>query len=128
MRIITKPILYVGNLGEKIIDSSFDTIANLSCINLNNLILLENVRNLGVVRQIVKTTTRNYYNITQVTCLDFYVNNVLISDEFLVVSNLKEAVIIGAATMRKWRIKLNIENDTVEIDPKVAKLILKNLI
>ena len=128
MRIITKQILYVGNLGEKIIDSSFDSIANLSCINPNSLILLENTRNLGVVRKIIKTTVQNYYNITQVICLDFYINDVLISDEFLVVPNLKEDLIIGAATMRKWRMKLNFEDDTVEIDPKVAKLILKNLI
>ena len=92
------------------------------------MILLENVRNLGVVRKIVKTAAQNYFNITQVTCLDIYINGVLISDEFLVVPNLKEAVIIGGATMRKWRIKLNFEYDTVEIDPKVAKLILKNLI
>jgi hypothetical protein len=30
--------------------------------------------------------------------------------------------------MQKWRIKLNFEHDSVEVDPKVAKLILKNLI
>ncbi len=28
----------------------------------------------------------------------------------------------------KWRIKLNFEHNTVEVDPRVAKLILKNLI
>ena len=51
-----------------------------------------------------------------------------VSDEFLVVPGLSEEVIIGAATMQKWRIKLNFEYDTAEVDPKVAKLILKNLI
>jgi hypothetical protein len=29
--------------------------------------------------------------------------------------------------MQKWRIKLDFEHDRVEIDPKVAKLILKDL-
>lgn len=128
MTTISKPILYRGNLGEKIIDSSFDTIANLSCINPSNLILLENVRNLGVVRNTITTTSGNYFNITQVTFLDFYVNDVLIRDEFLVVPNLKEDVVIGAATMRKWRMKLNLEHDKLEIDPRAAKIILKNLI
>ncbi|MGE9312806.1 hypothetical protein ACLOAU_14245 [Niabella sp. CJ426] len=31
--------------------------------------------------------------------LDFYINDVLLSDEFLVVPNLSEEAIIGAATL-----------------------------
>ena len=36
-----------------------------------------------------------------------------------------EEAVIGAATMQKWRIKLDFEHDTVHVDPKVAKLQLK---
>jgi hypothetical protein len=50
------------------------------------------------------------------------------SDEFLVVPGLSEEVLIGVTTMRKWRIRLDFENDNVIIDPKVAKPILINLI
>ena len=46
----------------------------------------------------------------------------LLSDEFLVVPNFSEEAIIGAATLQKWRIKLDFEHDTVIVDPKVAKL------
>jgi hypothetical protein len=60
--------------------------------------------------------------------LDFYKDDIRLSDEFLVVPNLSEDVVIGATTMQKWRIKLDFEHDTVIIDPKVAKLILINLI
>jgi hypothetical protein len=35
---------------------------------------------------------------------------------------LSEEIIIGAATMQKWRIKLDFEHDTVWVDPKVAKM------
>jgi hypothetical protein len=52
----------------------------------------------------------------------------LLSDEFLIVLGLSEEAIIGVATMQKCRIKLNFEHDSVEVDPNVAKLILKNLI
>lgn len=38
------------------------------------------------------------------------------------VPNLSEEAIIGAATLQKWRIKLNFEDDIVEVDPEVAKL------
>ncbi len=44
------------------------------------------------------------------------------------VPGLSEEVIIGAATMQKWRLKLDFENDRVIVDPRVAKLILINLI
>ncbi len=57
--------------------------------------------------------------------LDFEVNEINLSDEFMVVPRLSEEVIIGATTMQKWRIKLDFEHDAVIIEPKVAKLILK---
>ena len=35
---------------------------------------------------------------------------------------LGEEAIIGAATMQKWRIKLDFEHDRAIVDPKVAKM------
>jgi hypothetical protein len=45
----------------------------------------------------------------------------------MVVPGLSEEAIIGVTTMQKWRIKLDFEHDTVIVDPKVAKLILKDI-
>ena len=59
--------------------------------------------------------------------LDFYIDDIPLSDEFMVVPNLSEEAILGVATLQKWRIKLDFEHDTVHVDPKVAKLMLKNL-
>jgi hypothetical protein len=66
--------------------------------------------------------------ITHRTTLDFYHEEVRLSDEFLAVPGLSEEVIIGAATMQKWRLKLDFENDKVIVDPRVARLILINLV
>lgn len=46
----------------------------------------------------------------------------LLSDEFLVVPNLSEEAIIGAATLQKWKIKLDFEHDQVIVDPRVGRL------
>ncbi|MBK7807123.1 MAG: hypothetical protein IPJ51_12580 [Saprospiraceae bacterium] len=54
--------------------------------------------------------------------MDFYMDDILLSDEFLVIPGLSEEVIIGAATMQKWRIKLDFEHDKAIVDPKVAKM------
>lgn len=45
------------------------------------------------------------------TRLDFYPEDVRLSDEFLVVPGLSDKAINGAATMQKWRLKLDFEND-----------------
>jgi hypothetical protein len=42
----------------------------------------------------------------------------------MVLENLSEKVIIGAATLQKWRLKLDFEKEDVIIDPKVTKLYL----
>ena len=128
MSIIRLPLLYAGSKGEKTLYSSFDSRANLSCISPEFVKDIEEPVHLGRIRQLGTASEGHYIEVSHAVRLDFYIEDVLLSDEFLVVPGLSEEVIIGAATMQKWRIKLNFEHDTVEIDPKVAKLILKNLI
>lgn len=128
MSIIRLPLLFAGSKGEKNLYALFDSGANLSCIHPDLLSDLETPVQLGRIRQLSTASEGHYIEVSQAVRLDFYLQDVLLSDEFLIVPGLSEEVIIGVATMQKWRIKLNFEYDTVEVDPKVAKLILKNLI
>jgi hypothetical protein len=57
--------------------------------------------------------------------LDFYIDDVRLSDEFYLVPTLSEEAILGVNTFQKWRIKLDFESDKVIVDPKVAKAMLK---
>lgn len=100
----------------------FDSGANLSCINPDYLTGIESPVPLGRVRKLATASEGHYIEIQEAVRLDFYVNDILLSDEFLLVPNLSEEVIIGAATLQKWRIKLDFEHDQVIVDPKVAKL------
>jgi len=59
--------------------------------------------------------------------LDFYIEEIRLSDEFLIVDELSEEAIIGAATMQKWRLKLDYEQDRVFVDQMVTRLMLKFL-
>ena len=43
----------------------------------------------------------------------------------MVTPGLSEDAIIGANTLQKWRIKLDFEHDTIIVDPKVLKAMLK---
>ena len=116
------PIFYVGTKGEKNLYTLFDSGANLSCINSVHLEGLETPIYLGRTRLVSTAAEGHYIEIKERVLLDFYINDILLSDEFLVVPGLSEEAIIGAATMQKWRIKLDFDRDTVEVDPKVAKM------
>lgn len=122
MSILKFPLLYVGSKGEKNLYTLFDSGANLSCISREQLDKLETPIHLGRTRKLATASEGHYIEISERVALDFYINDILLSDEFLVVPNLSEEAIIGAATLQKWRIKLNFEDDVVEVDPKVAKL------
>ena len=47
--------------------------------------------------------------------LNFYINKYRFSDEFMVIEKLSNGVIIGAATLQKWRLKLDFERDEIII-------------
>ena len=122
MSVLKFPLLFVGSKGEKYIYTLFDSGANLSCINPDYIDDITEKQSLGRVRKLATASEGHYIEVKYAVRLDFYINDILLSDEFLVVPGLSEEAIIGAATLQKWRIKLNFENDAVEVDPKVARL------
>ena len=119
---IKLPLQFIGSQGEQHLYTLFDSGANLSCISPEYVKNIEKPISLGRVRRIATAAEGHYIEIRERVTLDFYIEDILLSDEFLVVPGLSEEAIIGAATMQKWRIKLNFEHDTVEVDPKVAKM------
>ena len=122
MSIIKHPLLYVGTEGEKRLYTLFDSGAYMSCIHPDQVEGLALPQHLGRTRLIGTASDAHYIKIEYAVRLDFYINDVLLSDEFLVVPGLSEEAIIGATTMQKWRIKLDFEHDELWVDPRVAKL------
>ena len=127
MSVIKIPIHYLGSHGDTRLFTLFDSGANLSCINPEFLNDIETPVGLGMTRNLYTAAENHFIEVKQRVTLDFYVEDVLLSDEFLLVPGLSEEAIIGTATMQKWRLKLDFEHDTVHVDPKVAKLQLKRM-
>ena len=57
--------------------------------------------------------------------LDFYIEGIRLSDEFFIIEDLSEEVIIGAKTMQAWRLKLDFDQDRVLVDQRMTRLMLK---
>lgn len=125
MSIIKIPIRYEGSKGETVLYTLFDSGATFSCINATHAAELANLEKMRHPMEIATAAKDTYLRIENVIRLDFYYNDIRLSDEFMVIDNISEDVILGANTLQKWRIRLDFEHDTIIVDPKVAKAILK---
>lgn len=122
MSILRIPILYVGSKGEKHLMTLFDSGADLSCISPELVRTLETPVSLGRVRHLSTANIGHFIEVKERVSLDFFIDDILLSDEFLIVPGLSEEVIIGAATLQKWRMKLDFEHDRVIVNPRLGKL------
>ena len=122
MAIIAKKLKLVGSKGEKELEGLFDSGATYSCIEKELAQRLEIFTPLATPRKLGTAKKGKNVTVKERVSLDFYLNGYRFSDEFMVISDLSEEVIIGAATMQKWRFKLDFENEEVIIDPRVTRL------
>ena len=125
MSIIKIPLHFEGAKGEATFYALFDSEASFSCITPECAEQIANLEKLWKPMEIATAAVGHYLKITEVIRVDFYYNDIRMSDEFMVIPGLSEDVIIGVNTLQKWRIKLDFEHDTVIVDPKVSKAILK---
>jgi hypothetical protein len=122
MAIIAKKLKLVGSKGENELEGLFDSGASYSCIEKELAQRLEILTALATPLKLGTAKKGKSVAVKERVTLDFYLNGYRFSDEFMVISDLSEEVIIGAATMQKWRFKLDFENEEVIIDPRVTRL------
>ncbi|HLC16922.1 MAG TPA: retropepsin-like aspartic protease [Thermodesulfovibrionia bacterium] len=122
MSVIEKKLQFQGSKGDKKISALFDSGATYSCIRQK---LAEELEILIPLTKTMKFSTaddKTTLTARYVTRLDFYISNDRFSDEFIVIEGLSDDIIIGAATLQKWRMKLDFEHDAILYDPKVTRL------
>jgi len=122
MAVIQKDIELVGSKGRVRSVALFDSGASYSCISPDLAKKLEQITPLPEPMNFGTAKNGEQVTATERTSLNFYLQGYRFSDEFMLISDLSEPIIIGAATLQKWRMKLDFENDEVIIDPKVTKL------
>lgn len=125
--VIKLPVLFEGSAGSKTLYALFDTGATFSCIHPEFAEIIAKPEKLFRPLEVATASDGIFMKIKEAIRSDFYINDIRMSDEFMIIPRLSEEAIIGVTTLQKWRIKLAFENDTVIIDPKIAKAILKDL-
>lgn len=128
MAILQKGLEVAGSKGRGRVEALFDSGASYSCISRELAARLEVVLPLAEPLEFELAEKGRKLKVTEVVRLDFYLNGHRFSDEFMVIPDLSEDLIIGATTMQKWRFKLDFEAEKVVIDPRVTHLRLFQLL
>ncbi len=122
MAVIQKNIRLVGSRGSSEEIALFDSGASYSCISPELARKLEVVIPLPEPMSFGTAKDGEQLIANERVSLNFHLSGYRFSDEFMLIPDLSEQVIIGAATLQKWRLKLDFEHDEVIIDPRVTKL------
>ena len=125
--ILKIPVAFHGSAAEATYYTLFDTGSTYSCIRLDIAEHLGTLSKLYEPRFFCTASDGHFLKVEFAMRLDFEINDLKLSDEFMVVPDLSEETVIGATTMQKWRMKLDFDHDAVIIDPKVAIMMLKQL-
>ena len=124
MSVLYQRIKLSGSKDEFETEALFDGGATYSVIRKDIVEKLENLTKMRIPLKFRTAKEGAELTATEKVVLDFYIDNTRFSDEFIVIENLDEEVIIGAKTMQSWRFKLDYENERVLFDSKVTKLII----
>ncbi len=123
--VITRNLQFSGSKGETDLETLFDSGSTYSCVSPEAVEALEILTPLRHPLLVETASKGHFLEIKNVTRLEFMLNGLRLSDEFMVVPGLSEEAIVGAVTMQKWKIKLDFEHDQVVTDPRASRLILK---
>ncbi|MFQ5932604.1 MAG: retropepsin-like aspartic protease, partial [Nitrospiraceae bacterium] len=113
-----------GDKAEKRVQVLFDTGASASFIRRDIAQLLTTILKLPSPEVYTLVDGVGRLRATETAVLYVMIKGIRISDNFIVVRRLSDDMIIGANTLQKWRLKLDLENEEVLIDRRVARLLL----
>lgn len=124
MGFIVKRLRVVGDKGERRLQVLFDTGAGASFIRREVADRIATTLELPSPKTYTLADGVGRLRVNETAVLYVYIQGIEISDNFIVAPRLADEVIIGANTMQKWRIKLDLENEAVIIDKRTARLLL----
>ncbi len=122
MGILVKQVTLRGDKGQVELDGMFDTGATYSVIRKDIAEQIATVIPLDEPIVLRTAEQGRQLTVTQRVVLTIWLNGYRLSDEFLVLEELSRPVLIGAATMQKWRIRLDMANEEVIVDPTATEL------
>ena len=124
MGLIIKKLRVAGDKGERRLQVLFDTGASASFIRRDAVDKIATTLKLPSPETYTLRDGVGKLRVNETVVLYVYIDGIRISDNFIVAPRLADEVIIGANTLQKWRVKLDLENERVVVDKRMARLLL----
>ncbi len=120
--IIERTLLFEGSKKGLNLMALFDSGATFSSIQQEYAIELGGMEPILHPFEVETAKKAETMLIKKAVRLDFYIDDYRFSDEFMIIPDLAEQVIIGAKTLQSWKIKLDFEHDKLILDPRVKRV------
>ncbi len=124
MGLIVKKLRVAGDKGERRLEVLFDTGASASFIRQEAVERIATTLKLPSPEAYTLGDGVGKLRVRETAVLYVYIDGVRISDNFIVAPRLSDSVIIGANTFQKWRVKLDLENEEIIINKRMARMLL----
>ncbi len=124
MGLIVKKLRVAGDKGERRLEVLFDTGASASFIRQEAVERIATTLKLPSPEAYTLGDGVGKLRVRETAVLYVYIDGVRISDNFIVAPRLSDSVIIGANTLQKWRVKLDLENEEIIINKRMARMLL----
>lgn len=121
------PILFEGSKADKELLTIFDPETLYSFLPENFIEEIGRLSSLPEPRLLEIAGENRQVLVSYRTCVEFTINDLGLSDEFMSLPEHSDHAIIGITTIRKWRMKLDPENNAVIINPEVTRFRLGGL-
>ena len=118
MGLIVKDYTVSGNRSSAVVRVLYDTGAGASFVRRD---IAENLGDSGPVASPIRFTMtdgQEAFTVGQFIVLDVDVDGTPLQYTYYVADGLAEELIIGADMMQRWKISLDLDNESVSIDPR----------
>ena len=122
MGLIIKEHTVTGTRRNDTVRTLYDTGAGLSCVRRDIAEILGETHTRPNPVRFMGFDGQEGASASQTIDLDIDIEGTILSHTFYVMDDLAEEIIIGADMMQTWKISLDMENETVSIDPRILFL------
>ena len=125
MGLIVKEHTVTGTRRNDTVRVLYDTGAGLSCIRRDIADILGETHTRPNPVRFMSFDGQEGASASEIIALDIDIEGNVLSHTFYVMDDLAEEIILGADMMQTWKISLDMESETVSIDPRILFLNLR---
>ena len=125
MGLIIREHTVTGTRRNDTVRTLYDTGAGVSCVRRDIAEILGEIHTRPTPMRFMSFDGREGASASEIIALDIDIEGTVLRHTFYVMDDLAEEIILGADMMQLWKIGLDMENETVSIDPRILFLNLR---